>query len=113
MRAISGDPAPPCLPESDILWISENRVANIATVSLAYETTLAALKLHAKGDFDQPLKPYVRPGGRANEYEQGRLLSMPAFLGGDHKALGVKLMAGFPVNIDKGLPRASGLIALF
>lgn len=113
MRASSSDPATPCLPESDILWISENRAANLATVSLAYETTSAALKLHARGDFDQPLKPYVRPGGRADEHERGRLLSMPAFLGGDHKALGVKLMAGFPVNIDKGLPRAAGLIALF
>ncbi len=113
MSATSGASAIPCLPDSDILWFSETRAADLATVSLAYETTLSALKLHAQGHFDQPLKPFVRPGGLANEYDRGRLISMPAFLGGDFGSLGVKLIAGFPANVDKGLPRASGLIALF
>lgn len=102
-----------CLPGSNILWITEERAAELATVNQAYDSIKEALKLHAAGDFDQPLKPYVRPGGRAEEFECGRLITMPAWLGGDFRVLGAKLITGFPANIGRGLPRASGLIALF
>lgn len=101
------------LPNSDILWISEEQATRLVTSSLAYESTMEALKLHAARDFEQPLKPYVRPGGRTEEFERGRLITMPAYLGGNFETLGAKLITGFPANINRGLPRASGLIVLF
>jgi N-[(2S)-2-amino-2-carboxyethyl]-L-glutamate dehydrogenase len=104
---------PGCLSESGILWIDDAMAASIATSDLAYRAVRDALIAHARGEFDQPLKPYVRPGGRKNEWSRGRLITMPAYLGGAFDVLGAKLITGFPANVDRGLPRASGLICLF
>ena len=41
------------------------------------------------------------------------LIGMPAYVGGGFKALGAKLITGFPVNVTRGIPRASGVIVLF
>jgi ornithine cyclodeaminase/alanine dehydrogenase-like protein (mu-crystallin family) len=100
-------------PERPIVWISEEKASRIATASLAYQTTMETLRIHARGDFDQPLKPYVRSGGRLNESEGGRLTTMSAYVGDPFRALGAKLVTGFPINVAKGLPRASGVIVLF
>src|SRR5262245_23872016 len=107
---IAMTPAPSNHPvDGAVLWIDAAKASRLATSELAYRTTYDALQLHALGEFDQPLKPYVRPGGRAAEFERGRLICMPAYLGGQYQALGAKLVTGFPANVARGLPRASSV----
>ncbi len=74
---------------------------------------MEALLVHASGDLVQPPKQVVQPGGAAEEYERGALIGMPAYVGGGFQALGAKLITGFPVNVTRGIPRASGVIVLF
>jgi ornithine cyclodeaminase len=102
---------PPLSPQ--IAWISDEKVARIVTAGFAYETVVEALLVHASGDLVQPPKQFVQPGGAAEEYERGALIGMPAYVGGGFKALGAKLITGFPINVTRGIPRASGVIVLF
>ena len=95
-----------------LTWIIDEQVAATLTPALAYQAVEDALVAHANGRIDQPLKPYVRPGGREHEYERGRLIVMPAWVGEPVNALGTKLISSVPKNIELGLPRASGLVVL-
>lgn len=103
--------APPPAPQ--IAWVSDETVKRIVTAGFAYESVMGALLVHASGDFVQPPKPFVRPGGAAEEYRRGALIGMPAYLGGGFSVLGAKLITGFPINVTRGMPRASGVIVLF
>jgi 2,3-diaminopropionate biosynthesis protein SbnB len=58
-------------------------------------------------DFSQPLKTYVRNANLAN-----RIISMPAYLGGDVCLFGVKWIASFPSNIEAGQARANSVLIL-
>jgi ornithine cyclodeaminase len=102
---------PPLSPQ--IAWISDEKVARIVNASLAYETVAEALLIHADGDLVQPPKQFVRPGGVEEEYGRGALIGMPAYVGGRFNAFGAKLTTGFPINVTRGIPRASGVIVLF
>ena len=69
-----------------------------------------ALGLHALGDYSQPLKPYLKiPNDRLNR----RIVSMPAYLGGEIQTWGIKVIASCPDNPqERGIPRASAVIVL-
>jgi 2,3-diaminopropionate biosynthesis protein SbnB len=60
-----------------------------------------------KGDYVQPLKPYLRFGNPSQ-----RIIAMPAFVGGDIDMCGIKWIASFPDNWRKGLPRAHSTMIL-
>jgi len=83
--------------------------------------------LHGKDDFIQPLKPVIRWGGPETEETIGRVMSMPAYLGGTKFAkelkdrgllgpvntTGLKFIPSRPDNPRKyNLPRASAIIIL-
>jgi ornithine cyclodeaminase len=55
----------------------------------------------------QPLKPYLRYGDRNN-----RIIAMPAYVGGETDMAGIKWIASFPGNLQRGLPRAHSVIVL-
>jgi len=95
-----------------LLFLSNQQVAALLPPPTALDSVEKGLKLHAMGSTDQPLKPYIRPGGRANEFNRGRVIFMPAFLGGEIDIIGIKIISGFPANVGRGLPRASGLLVL-
>lgn len=98
--------------KADTLYLSQADVKALLTPELAVSAVKSALRCHAKGDYDQPPKPYVRPLGREREAEGGRFITMPAYLGPPFHCAGVKWIAGFPENIKRNQPRASGLIIL-
>jgi len=58
-------------------------------------------------DTVQPLKPYLRFGDPVN-----RIIAMPAYVGGNLRACGIKWIASFPGNRLRGLPRAHNTIVL-
>lgn len=66
-----------------------------------------AVQCLADGDFAQPVKPYLRYRNRKN-----RIIAMPAFTGGKINMAGIKWIASFPGNIDKGLARAHSVVIL-
>jgi N-[(2S)-2-amino-2-carboxyethyl]-L-glutamate dehydrogenase len=67
----------------------------------------SAARIVDSGDYAQPIKPYLRYKNLKN-----RIIAMPAFVGGDVDAAGIKWIASFPGNLDRGLPRAHSVIVL-
>ena len=66
-----------------------------------------ATKSLRSNDFAQPIKPYLRYRDHTN-----RIIAMPAFVGGHIDMAGIKWIASFPGNIDKGLNRANSVTIL-
>ena len=67
----------------------------------------AASSLIEAGHFAQPLKPYLRYNN-----PQNRIIAMPAYIGGEINAAGIKWIASFPGNLELGLPRAHSVLIL-
>lgn len=86
--------------ENDLLEIGINWKK---TTSIIEE----AVKCLAADDFSQPIKPYLRYRNPKN-----RIIAMPAFVGGNINMAGIKWIASFPENIDKGIPRAHSVVIL-
>lgn len=66
-----------------------------------------AITCIAQKDYSQPIKPYLRFKDKSN-----RIIAMPAYVGGNIDMAGVKWIASFPNNLDKGIPRASSVTVL-
>ena len=94
------------------LFLNDEQVSGLLSTADAYQAVSGALECHARGEFEQPLKPYIRPRGRDQEFVGGRFIAMPAYLGGQFQIAGLKWIAGFPANVARGLPRASGMLIL-
>lgn len=60
-----------------------------------------------KGDYVQPMKPYLRYRDMGN-----RIIAMPAYLGGKFDIAGIKWIASFPRNRFRELPRAHSITIL-
>lgn len=71
----------------------------------------AGLAAHARGDYVQPLKPYLRwPGA---DHIADRIIAMPGYLGGDQAIAGLKWIGSRQHNPARfGLERASAIIVL-
>jgi ornithine cyclodeaminase len=67
----------------------------------------SAVRCLDKNDFSQPIKPYLRYRNLKN-----RIIAMPAFLGGYFNMAGIKWIASFPENINKGIARAHSVVIL-
>jgi len=97
-----------------ILYLSHNDVIKCQAASL--EMILGIIKhvfiCHYNKDFILPHKVVLRWGGLETENTLGRINSMPAFIGGDIRALGLKWIGSFPLNRQKGIPRATAIIIL-
>lgn len=99
----------------EFLYLSQEDV--IAAGGLEMAETMKAIetsfRLHASGETILPHKPVLRWGGPESEEITGRIMAMPAFLGGDLNIAGIKWIPSKPSNPEKhGLPRANALIIL-
>lgn len=73
----------------------------IDSVKMAYAA-------HASGDSCLPHSAFVRfPGDDTN-----RIIALPAYIGGNVDAAGIKWIASFPDNVSFGLERASATLVL-
>lgn len=91
-----------------MLYLDSN---DIRTVGLDWDDSIdrirQAVKTLDKGDFVQPLKPYLRFGNLQN-----RIIAMPAYIGDTIQSCGIKWIASFPDNIKKGKARANSVVVL-
>ncbi|WP_338554543.1 2,3-diaminopropionate biosynthesis protein SbnB [Paenibacillus sp. KS-LC4] len=71
-----------------------------------------AVHVMDSGDYAQPVKPYLRYGGKAANKAANRIIAMPAYVGGSMHTAGIKWIASFPGNLQIGLPRAHSLLVL-
>ncbi|WP_373446162.1 hypothetical protein [Salinicoccus bachuensis] len=69
--------------------------------------------LHERKEYVLPNKTVLRWGDLASESSLGRVNSMPASIGGNFNAIGIKWIGSAPKNPDDfNLPRASAVIVL-
>ncbi|MFC4766599.1 2,3-diaminopropionate biosynthesis protein SbnB [Effusibacillus consociatus] len=97
-----------------ILYLSKGDIIKLGGASSdLYVTAVSrALELHAKGDFVQPLKPYLRVDEK-NGHIADRIIAMPAYIGGETPVSGLKWIGSKHDNPRvRGMERASGLIIL-
>lgn len=72
------------------------------------EAVARAYLVHAAGESSLPNSVFLRfPGD-----ELDRIIALPAYLGGEFDAAGVKWVSSFPGNLARGLDRASAAIIL-
>jgi ornithine cyclodeaminase len=99
----------------EFIYLSQEDV--IAAGGLEMKGTLevveTSFRLHASGDTILPKKPVLRWGGPETEETLGRIMAMPAYLGGDLQISGIKWIPSKPSNpYENNLPRANAVIIL-
>jgi 2,3-diaminopropionate biosynthesis protein SbnB len=96
--------------EGDLLIFTGDEVSSILasqelelikTVRMAYET-------HAKEKSSLPYSTFLRFPNDPNN----RIIALPAYLGDEFDVAGIKWIASFPHNLERGLDRASAIVIL-
>ena len=110
----------------EFLYLSQDDCVKAGGLDMkgTLKATERSFFLHGKGDFILPPKPVIRWGGEDSEETLGRIMSMPAWLGGnDYKdelekrgllgpvnTSGIKYIPSKPWNPSKyNLPRANAI----
>lgn len=97
-----------------ILYLSKGDIAAVggASSDLYVTAVTRALEEHARGNFVQPLKPYLRVDAE-NGHIADRIIAMPAHVGGEEPVSGLKWIGSKANNPrQRGMERASGIIIL-
>lgn len=100
--------------ERGILYLSRADIERLGRrrPRLYVQAVDEALRLHAQRAFVQPLKPYLRWRGDENHIAD-RIIAMPAYIGGDRPAAGLKWIGSKHDNPKtRGIERASALTIL-
>ena len=101
---------------ADFLYLSQEDVlkCDVLDMSKALPRIELALSVFDRGDCVDPPKSVLRWGDDPNaENTKGRVNFLSAYLGGEIDALGMKWIAGFPMNRGTtDFPRATALIIL-
>lgn len=93
------------MPRDQLLYLSKADVETIGiTMAEIIESVKVAFCAKGEGRTEMPPKPGIHPGGGDNFIH-----AMPAYIA-DLKSAGIKWVAGFPQNLQKGLPYVTGLL---
>lgn len=67
-----------------------------------------------KGKILSPLKTTLKSPVKNQEHSEGLVNSLPAYVDcGDEQYFSFKMLGAMPANLEKGIPRAAGLVVLF
>jgi ornithine cyclodeaminase/alanine dehydrogenase-like protein (mu-crystallin family) len=99
----------------DVTYLTREDVvaAGGADMRSAIDDLVRGLHLYEAGLVMQPAKTSVRLSGRHSEAVAGLVNFLPAAVAGEDPVFGCKAMGAMPANLERGLPRATGLITLF
>jgi ornithine cyclodeaminase/alanine dehydrogenase-like protein (mu-crystallin family) len=101
--------------ETSILFLSMEDVLALggSNLPLAAEEILRGFLLLQAGEIQQPHKTTLRRPMR-DEQGNGLVNVLPSYINlPGQEIYGIKALGAMPSNVDRGLPRASGLILLF
>ncbi|MFE2373284.1 2,3-diaminopropionate biosynthesis protein SbnB [Streptomyces sp. NPDC059398] len=99
---MSQTPSFAVIPGADVSRVLESR--HRETVGIIE----AAYRIHGRGDTVNPPSYFLRFPDRPSS----RIIALPASVGGDVRADGIKWISSFPENVAAGLPRASAVLIL-
>ena len=100
----------------EILFLSMEQVVECGggNVSLAAKDIQRAFELFVAGEVIQPHKTTLKVTSKGAEQGTGLVNFLPAYVNFDGKEIySVKALGAMPSNVEKGIPRATGLITLF
>lgn len=103
------------MPGSSFLFLSQEDVVAAGGLDMAGTLSIVeeALRLHAEGDAIAPRKSSILWSEELDSDERlGRIMAMPAYVGGDIDVAGLKWIPSVPDNPARGLPRGIGIIVL-
>jgi len=91
-----------------MLYLNEK---NIDRIALSWNKKIDVIEQSITAlvnkDYAQPIKPYLRYKDLTN-----RIIAMPAYIGKPFDVAGIKWIASFPKNIEKGIKRANSVTIL-
>jgi ornithine cyclodeaminase len=102
-------------PTPDLLFLSQEDVVAAGGLDMAgcMETIAETLALHQRGETVAPPKSAIHWSDDLDTDERrGRIMAMPAYVGGSTRMAGLKWIPSVPANPSRGLPRGIGLIVL-
>ena len=99
-----------------ILFLSQKDVLEAGVLDMERAVSLMdeAYALHWRGKTVIPPKGVIRWGDVDSEWEKGRLNSLPAWMGGEHPAGGIKWIATSPENGKRkaGQPKVGAIVVI-
>jgi ornithine cyclodeaminase len=103
------------LTDASFLFLSQEDVVAAGGLDMGptIEVVERALRLHATGNAVLPPKVSIHWGHDIDSEErEGRIMAMPAYVGGEMNVAGLKWIPSVPGNPARGLPRGIGMILL-
>ncbi len=92
------------------LLLNQDEILQVGATDIHFllEAVEEGFRLHGLGDCTNPPKVKLGRPGKPRDL----VMALPGYLGGDYHMFGCKWVLAIPDNVERGIPRSSGLIVL-